>query len=185
MPSSLTIRRNCSRLPDRTRVTVEPRNRTPAETYDAVQGRIASLTDGETDPVALMATVACELFHAFERFHWVGFYRNVGNATLKIGPYQGGHGCLVIPFDRGICGRCASTLEVQVVDDVNADPAHIACSSSTQSELVLPVFDHAGQLLAVLDIDSDHPKAFTPEDGDRLTSMLEPVFSQVRRPEFA
>ncbi len=108
--------------------------------YDALHARIRALTEGETDEVALMATLACEIHHSDERFDWTGFYRVVAPELLKIGPYQGGHGCLVIPFSRGVCGAAARSGEVQIVADVEAFPGHIACSSSTRSEIVLPVF---------------------------------------------
>lgn len=140
---------------------------------------IASLTEGETDAVALMATVACEVHHADDRFDWTGFYRVVGPELLKIGPYQGGHGCLVIPFSRGVCGAAARTETTQLVADVEAFPGHIACASTTRSELVLPVWDGPGKLIAVFDIDSDQPDAFTQEDADQLGAMLKSVFSQV------
>ena len=78
--------------------------------YDAISGTIAALTAGETDTVALMATVVCELHHADDRFDWTGFYRVTGPEMLKIGPYQGGHGCLTIPFARGVCGAAARTI---------------------------------------------------------------------------
>ena len=88
--------------------------------YDTLAKVLASLTDGETDTVSLMATVACEVHRADPRFDWTGFYRVVGPHLLKIGPYQGGHGCLVIPFDKGVCGAAARTGQVQLVDDVDA-----------------------------------------------------------------
>ena len=144
--------------------------------YDDLQGAVAALTEGETDAVALMATVACEVHHADDRFDWTGFYRVVAPELLKIGPYQGGHGCLVIPFSRGVCDAAARTGEVQRVADVEAFADHIACSSSTRSELVLPVRDGAGRLLGVFDIDSDLPDAFTQEDADRLQAILSEVF---------
>ena len=75
--------------------------------YTVLAQTIAALTEGETDQVALMATVTCELHHADDRFDWTGFYRVVAPELLKIGPYQGGHGCLVIPFSRGVCGAAA------------------------------------------------------------------------------
>jgi GAF domain-containing protein len=95
--------------------------------------RIRALTADETDEIALMATVACELFHADTRFDWVGFYRVVAPELLKIGPYQGGHGCLVIPFARGVCGAVARERRTRIVPDVDAFPGHIACASSTRS----------------------------------------------------
>ncbi|WP_133485561.1 GAF domain-containing protein [Aliiroseovarius marinus] len=138
---------------------------------------IASLTEGETDEVALMATVTCELHHADDRFDWTGFYRVTEPEMLKIGPYQGGHGCLQIPFARGVCGAAARTGEVQLVEDVDAFPGHIACASSTRSEIVLPVWNADGALIAVLDIDSDQPAAFTQEDADALAKILSDTFA--------
>ena len=137
----------------------------------------ASLTEGETDQIALMATLACEVFHADDRFDWVGFYRVVSPGLLKIGPYQGGHGCLVIPFERGVCGACAREEAAQLVPDVDAFPGHIACASSTRSELVLPVF-FANGLIAVFDLDSDQPDAFTLEDQVQLQAILDQSFGQ-------
>ncbi len=144
--------------------------------YDELARSIAALTEGETDAVALMATVACEVHHADDRFDWTGFYRVVAPELMKIGPYQGGHGCLVIPFSRGVCGAAARTGEVQLVADVEAFADHIACSSSTRSELVLPVRNGDGALLGVFDIDSNQLDAFTPEDADRIGAILTEVF---------
>ena len=146
--------------------------------YPTLHQTIASLTEGETDQVALMATVACEVHHSDDRFNWTGFYRVVATDLLKIGPYQGGHGCLVIPFARGVCGAAARTGEVQLVPNVDAFPGHIACASSTRSEIVLPVFDASGALIGVFDIDSDQPDAFTQTDADALTDVLHSVFAR-------
>lgn len=145
--------------------------------YTTLRKTIASLTKGETDTVALMATVACELHHADPRFDWTGFYRVTEPGLLKIGPYQGGHGCLVIPFERGVCGAAARTGVVQLVADVEAFPGHIACASSTRSEIVLPVRNGGGEIIAVLDIDSDQPDAFTQADADALEAILAATFS--------
>lgn len=146
--------------------------------YDTLTATIASLTDGETDEVALMATVACEVHHSDDRFDWTGFYRVTEPDLLKIGPYQGGHGCLVIPFTRGVCGAAARTGDVQLVPDVEAFPGHIACASSTRSELVLPVRNAKGEVIGVFDIDSDQPDAFTQQDADALSSILSQVFTR-------
>jgi len=146
--------------------------------YPSLAKRIAALTEGETDSVSLMATVACEVHHSDSRFDWTGFYRNVGGDLLKIGPYQGGHGCLVIPFSRGVCGVAARTGQVQIVADVEAFEGHIACASSTRSELVMPVRDKAGALLGVFDIDSNQPDAFDEEDAEALVAILASVFSR-------
>ena len=144
--------------------------------YTDLSARIRALTHGETDEVALMATLACEIHHSDDRFDWTGFYRVTQPELLKIGPYQGGHGCLVIPFSRGVCGAAARTREVQLVPDVNAFPGHIACASSTRSELVLPVLGQGGRLIGVLDIDSDQPDAFTQDDATELQRILDDTF---------
>ncbi|WP_209425300.1 GAF domain-containing protein [Pararhodobacter sp. SW119] len=146
--------------------------------YPALAARVRALTEGEDDVVALMATVACEVHHADERFDWTGFYRVVAPDLLKIGPYQGGHGCLVIPFSRGVCGAAARTGVAQIVNDVEAFPGHIACAASTRSELVLPVIDAAGGLIGVFDIDSDRRDAFTPEDARELAAILAETFGR-------
>ena len=140
---------------------------------------ISNLTQGETDPVALMATLACEIHHADDRFHWTGFYRVVAPKLMKIGPYQGGHGCLVIPFSRGVCGAAARSGQALIVPDVNAFADHIACSSSTQSELVIPFYNKNEELLGVLDIDSDFKDAFTEEDAEALNAILISVFGRL------
>jgi L-methionine (R)-S-oxide reductase len=142
----------------------------------AISAAIRALTAGETDTVALMATVVCELHHAHPCADWTGFYRVVAPELLKIGPYQGGHGCLVIPFSRGVCGAAARSGKVLNVPEVDAFPDHIACSSTTRSELVLPVWNGKGTLLGVLDLDSDTPAAFTQDDEGWLVPLLADVF---------
>jgi GAF domain-containing protein len=144
--------------------------------YDRLAADLRALCDGETDCVALMATVACEVHHAHPLADWTGFYRVTAPGILKIGPYQGGHGCLVIPFSRGVCGAAARTGAAQVVPDVDAFPGHIACAASTRSEIVLPVRDGAGRLLGVLDLDSDTPAAFDATDAERLAAILAETF---------
>lgn len=147
--------------------------------YTDIAARIRALTEGETDEVALMATIVCELHHSDDRFDWTGFYRVTAPELLKIGPYQGGHGCLVIPFSRGVCGAAARTGQVQLVADVDAFPGHIACASSTRSEIVLPVFGKGGRLIGVLDIDSDRPDAFNEADAAALKDILDDAFGQL------
>lgn len=139
--------------------------------YETVIKTVAALCEGETDQITKMATISCELYHGLEGFDWVGFYRVTEPELLKVGPYQGGHGCLTIPFSKGVCGACAREQKTQIVDDVNAFPGHIACSSSTQSEIVLPVFED-GNLIAVLDIDSDKPEDFDETDKQALEAIL-------------
>lgn len=140
--------------------------------YESVLRRLRHLIADEGDAVAIMATVACELHHAFDAFHWTGFYRVVDDGLLKVGPYQGGHGCLTIPFSRGVCGAVARSGKLLRLDDVEAFPGHIACSSTTRSEIVVPVF-HAQTLIAVLDIDSDLPGAFNEVDERWLTMVAD------------
>ncbi len=146
--------------------------------YSDVHAAILSLCEGEDDAVALMATVAGELHHAFDHFDWTGFYRVVAPELLKIGPYQGGHGCLVIPFARGVCGAAAREERTQLVPDVDAFPGHIACASSTRSEIVVPVFSKSG-LIAVLDVDSDTPDAFDTDDQEALERVVADVFGHL------
>ncbi|MBU1834521.1 MAG: GAF domain-containing protein [Alphaproteobacteria bacterium] len=148
--------------------------------YTDLTRTIASLTEGEDDTVALMATLACEVHQSDDRFDWTGFYRVTAPELLKIGPYQGGHGCLVIPFSRGVCGAAARTGQVQLVPNVDAFPGHIACASSTRSEIVLPVVNSAGKLLGVFDIDSNQPDAFTGTDADALTAILASTFANAQ-----
>ena len=145
--------------------------------YEALQKRCFALTSGETDEVAVMATLACETHHADARFDWTGFYRVVAPNVLKIGPYQGGHGCLTIPFDKGVCGAAARQRAVQIVDEVTSFEGHIACAASTRSEIVLPVIASGGRLIGVLDIDSDQPAAFNADDAQGLAAILDAAFS--------
>lgn len=144
--------------------------------YQAVRTSLTSMLADEDDEIARMATIAGELHHSFDFFHWTGFYRALKDftpKTLVLGPYQGGHGCLRIAFDRGVCGRCARLGEPQLVADVLNDSDHIACSSSTRSEVVIPIFRlheaEPRELIAVLDIDSDAPNAFSEADVWGLT----------------
>lgn len=147
--------------------------------HDEVYQRITSILDGEDDWVTAMATVVCELHNAFDHYHWTGFYRTTEPSLLKIGPYQGGHGCLMIPFDKGICGAAARTGETQDVPDVHARPEHIACSSTTNSEVVVPIKNSSGDVVAVLDLDSDGYAAFSPNDielAERVCLWLGKVY---------
>lgn len=141
--------------------------------YDQVRAVIDAILEGEDDWIAAMSTVCCELHHAFEYFHWTGFYRVIQPEWLGVGPYQGGHGCLRIPFSAGVCGAAARLKQTQLVDDVHAFPGHIACSSDTRSEIVVPVVDPQGQVLAVLDVDSNYGGAFTEVDQRHLEALCQ------------
>ncbi len=139
--------------------------------YAEVRGAIDALLDGEDDWVAAMATVVCELHRAFAYYDWTGFYRVTKPELLVVGPYQGGHGCLRIPFARGVCGAAARTRSTQLVPDVHAFEGHIACSGTTRSEIVVPVLTPDGRVLAVLDVDSDAPAAFGEADREALEAL--------------
>ncbi len=141
--------------------------------YSEVLRSITALIDGEDDAIAVMATVVCELHRAFDFFHWTGFYRHTMPAVLKVGPYQGSHGCLTIPFEKGVCGRAAREKKTQIVADVRATPYHIACSAETRSEIVVPVLDKKDNLCAVLDIDSNIPEVFDAVDREQLEKLAD------------
>lgn len=140
--------------------------------YDAVARDIERVLDGELDLVASMSTVASLLNSSFPHFSWTGFYRRVGAAELLVGPYQGPLGCLRIPFDRGVCGAAARERRTIVVPDVDRFPGHIACDPASRSEIVVPVFDAEGELVAVLDVDSTVPAAFDEVDREELERIV-------------
>lgn len=157
----------------------EPCALPPAGDYDALAAIAEGVLAGIADPVAAMATIASLLKEWLPRASWVGFYRVVAPDLLRIGPYQGPLGCLEIPFARGVCGAAARERRSQLVPDVHAFPGHIACDERARSELVLPVSDAAGELVAVLDLDSHLPAAFTEGDArglERLLDRLRPAF---------
>ncbi len=151
------------------------------EAYRVVLASVRSLLDGEDDWIAGLATTVTELHHAFDAFDWTGFYRVKDDRRLVIGPYQGSHGCLRIPFDKGVCGACARAKQTVIVPDVNTFEGHIACASSTRSEIVVPVLGPSGELLAVLDVDSNDPAAFSNEDAQGLEEICRTLVRQVWR----
>lgn len=145
-----------------------------AERYAALRAEIAAVIAGEPSRIARYASAASLLAEAFpDRFFWTGFYLVDPDKTreLVIGPYQGTLGCLRIPFDKGVCGACASRRESIIVPDVNAFPGHIACDSRSNSEIVTPVFDGNGELVAVLDVDSTQFNAFDAIDEAGLRAI--------------
>jgi GAF domain-containing protein len=149
-----------------------------AERYARVAEEIAAVLEGEPDLTARMATVASMLANSFEDYFWTGFYvvDRAKPAELVVGPYQGTLGCLRIAFGRGVCGTAAATGETLVVPDVHAFPGHIACDGRSASEIVVPVFDTAGRLIAVFDVDSERPAAFDGLDAEWLKRILKQVF---------
>jgi L-methionine (R)-S-oxide reductase len=143
--------------------------------YRRMLAEIDSVLDGLNDPVAAMATVASVVHGNLAYSSWTGFYRVVEPGLLRIGPYQGPMGCLEIPFDRGVCGAAARERRSQLVADVHAFPGHIACDAAARSEVVVPVLSPAGELVAVLDLDSHDSAAFTDEDVAGLEKVAERV----------
>lgn len=149
------------------------------ESYRRCLEAIAALCEGEDDLIARMASVVAVLHRGMPGFFWTGFYRVV-NAGLVIGPYQGSVGCLRIDFGRGVCGTAAASGETQVVPDVHDFPGHIACDPASRSEIVVPVRNEDGDLIAVLDVDSDQPGWFDQLDQKNLEEILDRTFAGKR-----
>ena len=140
------------------------------EKYRLLERQVAALVEGETDTVAKMANVAAVLHEAFG-FWWTGFYRVAGD-ELVLGPFQGPVACMHIPFGKGVCGTAWKRNETVVVPDVELFPGHIACSSASRSEIVVPVHGPSGAVTAVLDIDSDLLATFDEEDKVWLEKIV-------------
>ena len=143
------------------------------ELYREIASQLSAVVEGLEDPIAAMASCACILHDRLPYASWEGFYRVVAPRLLRVGPYQGPLGCLEIPFDRGVCGAAARERRTQLVSDVEAFPGHIACDASARSEIVVPVFDPEGGLIAVLDLDSRAPAAFDDIDREGLELVAE------------
>lgn len=152
---------------------------TKTERYDALRLEIASVLNGEANRVARMATISSMLAAAFDTYLWTGFYVVDPERAdeLVVGPYQGTLGCLRIRFGQGVCGAAAAALRTVVVADVDAFPGHIACDSRSRSEIVVPVLDARGDLIAILDVDSAEPAAFDAEDQAGLEAIVRQVFA--------
>lgn len=141
------------------------------QAYRTLEEQFDAICDGVTDPVALMATMACVLHYGFGHL-WTGFYRRIGPAALIVGPYQGTLGCMDIEFGRGVCGTAAQTRKTVIVPDVRLYPGHIACDARSLSEIVVPVFDSRGDVIAVLDIDSAETNTFDNDDRRELEKWV-------------
>jgi L-methionine (R)-S-oxide reductase len=150
-----------------------------ATRYAAVAEEIAAVLEGEPNLTARMATVASMLAASFDHYFWTGFYvvDPDKREELVVGPYQGTLGCLRIAFGRGVCGTAARTRQTQIVEDVEAFPGHIACDSRSRSEIVVPVVDADGRLLAVFDVDAEVTGAFDQVDADWLEGILQDTFA--------
>jgi L-methionine (R)-S-oxide reductase len=140
--------------------------------------QIRAAVEGETDAVAIQATLACLFWEALPQVNWCGFYRRIEDQWLAVGPYHGGMGCLRIPFSKGVCGAAARTGEIQLVPDVHAFPGHIACDDATRSELVIPIWDAQGRLRAVFDLDCPHLSGFSLAESQLIDSFLKAPFAQ-------
>lgn len=148
--------------------------------YKETTKEIAAVIDGETNVIARMATVSNILHHAFDHYFWTGFYLVDPEKPeeLVIGPYQGTMGCLRIPFGKGVCGAAAAQRKTQRVEDVHAFPGHIACDARSLSEIVVPVLDKKGGLIAVFDVDSDQKAMFDEIDQQALEAIIEQSFGE-------
>ena len=143
------------------------------EIYDSLVPQLAALVSGETDTVANLANIAAALKEAFG-FFWVGFYIKKDD-QLVLGPFQGPIACTRINFNKGVCGHCYTTKQTIIVPDVEAFPGHIACSSASKSEIVVPAFDKNGQVALVLDVDSDQLDDFDEADKLGLEKIMKIV----------
>lgn len=147
-----------------------PVNGGKEDIYAALLPQIEAVISGTDDLIANLANVAAILKQAFD-FHWVGFYRAVGPETLVLGPFQGPLACVEIPFAKGVCGKAATDRKTLVVPDVDKFPSHIACSSLSRSEIVVPLV-HRGETKLVLDVDSDKPADFDAIDQKYLELIV-------------
>ena len=150
-----------------------------AARYAELEEEILAVLEGEPNMTARMATVSSMLADAFPLFFWTGFYVVDPDKPdeLVVGPYQGTLGCLRIAFGRGVCGTAAKDRATQIVEDVNAFPGHIACDSRSASEIVVPVSDRSGALIAVLDVDATETAAFDAVDAEALERLVARVFA--------
>lgn len=154
-----------------------------AEIYRDVTRDVLAVLEGEPDRIARMATCVSLLSQAFDAWFWTGFYivdpvkKAQGVNELVVGPYNGTLGCLRIAFGRGVCGAAAASGVTQVVQDVHAFSDHIACDARSNSEIVVPVFDAKGELIAVFDSDSEQFGAYDEEDRQNLEALMKAVFS--------
>ena len=151
--------------------------KTKQERYEALLPQIAAVVEDEADLIANMANVASMLHETFG-FWWTGFYRVMGE-ELVLGPFQGPMACTRIKKGRGVCGTAWQKEETQVVPDVDKFPGHIACSSASRSEIVVPVF-REGEVIAVLDIDSEKLATFDDIDRRFLERIAEYISNTTR-----
>lgn len=153
--------------------TLDLRTVAKPQAYGQLHLQLSSVLEGVDDDIAAMATISSLVHHAFGHL-WTGFYRVVeADQLLRVGPYQGALGCLEIQFGKGVCGTAAAKRQTVIVPDVEQFPGHIVCDSRARSEIVVPVFGANGSLRAVLDVDSEHLRAFDEEDATGLERLVE------------
>ena len=143
----------------------------PEELYPLLKQQLQALVAGVPYPVANLANASALLNQALTDINWVGFYLRQGENLLVLGPFQGKTACIEIPFGRGVCGTAAAKDETQLVTDVHQFPGHIACSSASNSEIVVPVFQ-GKKVIAVLDIDSTEFNTFDQTDKEWLEKIV-------------
>src|SRR5215218_3041199 len=154
-------------------ITLDLRALPKPDAYAQLHAQTEAVLAGVDDPIAAMATMSALLHHGFGHL-WTGFYRVVEpGRLLRVGPYQGTLGCLEIAFGRGVCGTAAAERRAVVVPDVEAFPGHIACDGRSRSEIVVPVVGAGGELIAVLDVDSDRLAAFDEDDRVGLEGLVQ------------
>jgi len=136
--------------------------------YASIQAQLVELLAKSDDPTARMATIVALLHHKQPRFSWTGFYRKVESGDLLVGVYQGLVACQVLPEGVGVCQAAVQRGQTVVVADVHSFPGHIACDSRSRSEIVVPVRDADGAIVAVLDVDSTRPDSFDALDAEQL-----------------
>lgn len=143
--------------------------------YERLHAQLAELCRKHDDPIARMATIVAVLHHKQPHFFWTGFYRLL-DGKLVVGPYQGPVACAVLPGPEGVCWAAVQRGEPVLVADVEAFPGHVACDARSRSEVVLPVRDRGGRIVAVLDVDSDRLAAFSETDIAGLSPIVSLIY---------
>jgi GAF domain-containing protein len=142
-----------------------------AARYERIFDQLAELFAENDDPIARMATISALLHHKMPHFFWTGFYRLI-DGKLVVGPYQGPLACAILDGPEGVCWACVKRAESIIVPDVHAFAGHVACDARSQSEIVVPVRDGSGKIVAVLDVDSDQPDSFSTVDQAGLEKIV-------------
>lgn len=154
---------------------------TRKEQYEQLIPQIAGLIKGETNLVGILANVSAALHEAFpERFFWTGFYLYEGKETLSLGPFQGSVACYSIPYGKGVCGKAWEEGRTLIVPDVEKFPGHIACSSLSRCEIVIPMYDDSHTFRGVLDIDSTRLNDFNEDDKEGLERIIELLMEETQ-----